>query len=255
MSFAAPPDAYDRYMGRYSAELAPLFARFGRVESGHEVLDVGCGPGALTAHLASTLGPHLVAAADPSPGFARACAERVTGADVRTAASEELPWPEAAFDNVLSQLVLSFVEDGEAALGEMRRVARPGGTIASCTWDLTGQMQMLDAFWRAALVLDPDAPDEASLLAYTDPDSLQELWQRGGLRDIETAPLIVEVTYTDFDDFWQPFLGGIGPAGQYCISLDDLHREALRDECFRALGNPKSPFALTARSWAVRGRA
>ena len=255
MSFAVPADAYDRYMGRYSRRLAPLFARFAGVQSGQRVLDVGCGPGALTAQLASTVGAHLVAAADPSPGFARACADRVKGADVRTAQSEELPWPDAAFDAVLSQLVLSFVQDADAALREMRRVARPGGTVASCTWDYAGQMQLLNTFWHAALALDPAAPDEARTLAYTDPDSLRELWQRSGMSDIETAGLVVEVQYADFDDYWQPFLTGTGPGGQYCISLDDGHREALREECFRALGTPKGSFTLTARSWAVRGKA
>jgi len=137
----------------------------------------------------------------------------------------------------------------------MRRVARPGGTVASCTWDYAGQMQMLNTFWRAALALDPAAPDEARALPYTDPESLRELWSRSGLRDIETAPLAVAVRYADFDDYWQPFLTGTGPAGQYCISLEDRHREALREECLRALGTPRGSFRLTARSWAVRGKA
>ncbi len=255
MSFAVPADDYDRYMGRYSRRLAPLFADFARVESGQQVLDVGCGPGALAAWLAGLVGQPLVAAADPSPGFARACAQLVPGADVRTAQGEDLPWADAAFDAVLSQLVLSFVDDADAALGQMRRVARRGGTVAACTWDYGGQMQMLDTFWQAALVLDPAAPDEARALAYTDPDSLRELWQRGGMRDIETAGLVVEVQYEDFDDYWQPFLTGTGPGGQYCVTLDDRHRGALRDECFRALGRPKGRFILTARSWAVRGQA
>jgi ubiquinone/menaquinone biosynthesis C-methylase UbiE len=255
MSFAGPAAAYDRYMGRYSRRLAPLFAHFARVKPGQQVLDVGCGPGALTAQLASLVGPHLVAAADPSPGFSRACAVLVKGADVRTAPSEEMPWPDATFDAVLSQLVLSFVDDADAALREMRRVARPGGTVASCTWDYGGQMQMLDTFWQAALALDPAAPDEARALAFTDPDSLRELWQRSGMRDIGTVGLVVDVQYEDFDDYWQPFLTGTGPGGQYCISLDDRHRAALREECFRVLGTPKGPFVLTARSWAVRGQA
>jgi ubiquinone/menaquinone biosynthesis C-methylase UbiE len=205
--------------------------------------------------LAGTVGAELVAAADPSPGFARACSERVTGAEVRLAPGEELPWPDAAFDAVLSQLVLSFVEDADAALREMRRVARPGATVASCTWDYAGQMQMLNTFWDAALALDPAAPDEARALAYTDPDSLRELWQQSGMRDIEAAGLVVDVKYADFDDYWQPFLTGTGPGGQYCVSLDDPRREALRDECFRALGTPEGSFTLTARSWAVRGKA
>jgi hypothetical protein len=149
--------------------------------------------------------------------------------------------------------VLSFVQNADAALGEMMRVARPGGTVAACTWDYAGEMQMLNTFWRAALALDPAAPDEARALAYTDPDSLRDLWHRRELRDIQTAGLVVEVQYVDFDDYWQPFLTGTGPAGQYCVSLDDHHREALREECFRALGAPMGAFTLTARSWAVRG--
>ncbi len=255
MSFAVPAEAYDRYMGRYSRPLAPLFAQFAGVRPGQRVLDVGCGPGALTAQLAEEVGAERVAAADPSPGFARACAERIRGADVRTAPAEDLPWPDGAFDAVLAQLVVSFVSRPEAASREMRRVAVPDGTVAACTWDYGDQMQMLNTFWSAALTLDPAAPHEARSLAYTDRDSLQELWHRAGLRDIETSGLTVEVRYQGFDDYWQPFLTGTGPAGQYCISLGEDHLGALREECFRALGAPSGEFALTARSWAVRGKA
>ena len=255
MSFAVPADAYDRYMGRYSRRLAPLLTEFAGVRPGHHVLDVGCGPGALATELAATVGVRLVAAADPSPGFARACAERVPGADVRTAASEELPWPDGTFDAVLSQLVVSFVKDTDTAVREMRRVSVPGGTVASCSWDYAGQMEMLRTFWDAALTLDPAAPDEARELFYSDPDSLRELWQRAGLQGIETAALVVEVKYDDFDDYWQPFLTGTGPAGQYCVSLDHRRQEALRDQCLRSLGAPTGAFTLSARAWAVRGVA
>lgn len=255
MSFAVPADAYDSYMGRYSLRLAPLFVRFAGVGPTKTALDVGCGPGALTAELARAVGAERVAAADPSPGFARACADRVPGAEVRTAPAEELPWPDARFDAVLSQLVLSFVTDADAAVREMRRVTVPGGTIAACTWDYGGEMQMLNTFWTAALALDPTAPDEGRSLRFTDTDSLQDLWRRGGLSDIETDALVVEVRYRDFDDYWQPFLTGTGPGGQYCVSLDDGRRAALREACFRALGEPKDAFTLTARSWAIRGRS
>jgi ubiquinone/menaquinone biosynthesis C-methylase UbiE len=255
MSFAVPADAYDRYMGRYSRQLAPKFIQFAGVRAGQRVLDVGCGPGALTAALADTLGAEHVAACDPSPGFARACRQRVRGADVRTAPAEELAWPDAQFDAVLAQLVLSFVSNGAAAGREMRRVTVGGGTVAACTWDYGGQMEMLDTFWGAALALDPGAPDEAHTLAFTDRESLQELWRRTGLSDIETSGLLVDVQYQGFDDYWHPFLSGTGPGGQYCLSLDEHHREALRDACFRALGEPRGAFTLTARAWAVRGQA
>jgi ubiquinone/menaquinone biosynthesis C-methylase UbiE len=253
MSFSVPSDAYDRFMGRYSRRLAPLLADLAGVEAGQRVLDVGCGPGALTAELALRVGADHVAGADPSAGFARACADRFPGADVREAPAEALPWGTGTFDAVLAQLVVSFLADARAGVGEMRRVARAGGILAACTWDLSDEMRMLRTFWDAALTLDAEAPDEARRMGYTDPESLAELWSLAGLRDVEAAPLVVEVEYSDFDDYWQPFLTGTGPAGAYCVSLDSDHLAALREECFRRLGTPAGSFSLTARAWGVRG--
>jgi SAM-dependent methyltransferase len=209
----------------------------------------------LTTELADQLGADRVAAADPTPDFLRACSERIPGADVRAAPAEQLPWPDSEFDTVMAQLVLSFVWPADIAVNEMRRVAVPGGTVAACTWDYGDGMQMLRMYWEAALKLDPAAPDEARTLAYTSRESLRELWQACGLSDIETRALVVEVSYRGFDDYWQPFLTGTGPGGQYCLSLEEHDRDALRAECFRALGAPQEAFTLTARSWAVRGRA
>jgi SAM-dependent methyltransferase len=253
MSFAVPADSYDRYMGRYSRLLAPLLAGFARVDPGQAVLDVGCGPGALTAELASRIGAEQVAAVDPSPGFVLGCAARVAGADVRNAPAEKLPWPDDQFDAVLSQLVVSFLRDADAGVREMRRVARDGGSITACTWDYGGEMQMLRTFWDAALALDPAAPDEARVMNYIDPGALRDLWLRANLREIETAALTVRARYADFEDYWLPFLTGTGPGGAYCVSLGPDHRAALRDECFDRLGAPAGSFTLTARAWAVSG--
>jgi SAM-dependent methyltransferase len=253
VTFSGPAGAYDRYMGRYSRPLAPLLADFAGVQPGQRVLDVGCGPGALTVEVVGRVGARHVAAADPSEGFARACAERLPGVDVQTAPAERLPWSSGAFDTVLSQLVVSFMTDADAGLGEMRRVARDGGVIASCTWDYRGEMQMLRTFWDAALSLDPAVPDEARVLRYIDLDSLRQLWLRTGLGDVRSTELVVTVDYTDYEDFWQPFLTGTGPAGAYCVSLDDSHRGALRDAVFQRLGAPRGSFTLAARAWAVRG--
>jgi SAM-dependent methyltransferase len=255
MSFSGPAGAYDRYMGRYSRPLAPLLADFAGVGAGQRLLDVGCGPGALSAELAARVGAQRVAAADPSAGFARACAERIPGADVQTAPAERLPWPSGSFDAVLSQLVLSFLPDADAGVREMRRVTRRGGILASCTWDYRGEMQMLRTFWDAALALDPAAPDEARVLGYSDPDALAQLWRRADLDGVESTQLIVEVDYADFNDYWDPFLTGIGPAGMYCGSLDEPHRDDLKAACFERLGAPGRPFTLRARAWAVRGTA
>jgi ubiquinone/menaquinone biosynthesis C-methylase UbiE len=255
MSFAVPADAYDRYMGRYSRRLAPLFADFASVTSGQRILDVGCGPGALTAELATRIGAKCVAASDPSNEFVLACVERVPGADIRRSPAEELPWPDGSFDAVLSQLVMGFLRDVDIAVGEMRRVVRAGGLLAACTWDYGGEMDMLRTFWDAALALDPAAPDEARVMSYTDPESLRELWLQSGLSDVQTAPLVVEVEYAGFEDYWQPFLTGTGPGGAYCASLDAHRQAALREECFWRLGTPNTRFTLAARAWAVRGAA
>jgi SAM-dependent methyltransferase len=255
MTFAVSGDAYDRYMGRYSRLLAPLFADFAGVRRGQRVLDVGCGPGALTTELTLRLDADRVAAVDPSATFAHACADRVPGADVRAAPAERLPWPDSSFDAVLSQLVVSFLQDADAGVREMRRVAATSGILAACTWDYGGEMQMLRTFWDAALALDPAAPDEVRTLGYTDPDSLQELWRVAGLRDVEISPLVVHADYADFEDYWQPFLTGTGPGGTYTVSLDAADQAALRDECCRRLGAPNGAFTLAARAWAVRGEA
>jgi len=252
VSFTATGDAYDRFMGRYSRELAPRLVAFAGVADGMRALDVGCGSGLLTAALADRLGAANVAAADPSESLLEACAARVPGADVRHAPAEELPWPDASFDAVLSQLVLNFVADADAAVAEMRRVAAPGAILASCTWDYAGGMRMLHTFWDAAAELDPQAPVESSM-RYRTAEELASLWERGGLDDVETGSLEVEVAYPSFDEYWEPFTLGVGPAGAYFASRDPAQREALRTGSFARLGSPAGPFSVTARAFAVRG--
>src|SRR6188768_3466522 len=149
-------DAYDRYMGRYSAPLSPLLADFAGVESGQRVLDVGCGPGALTAELVQRVGPAAVTAVDPSQPFVDALVERLPGVVVKRAAAEELPFPDASFDAALAQLVVHFMADPVAGIRELGRVTRPGGVVAACVWDFSGGGP-LDVFWSAVHALDPDA--------------------------------------------------------------------------------------------------
>lgn len=254
MGFDATRNAYDRYMGRYSDQLAITFLSFTGGEPGQRALDVGCGPGALTQVLATGLGASHVAAADPSESFVAACSERVPGADVRRAAAADLPWDDATFDLVVSQLVLNFLPDPEAGVAEMRRVARPGGTIAACTWDYADGMTMLRTFWDAAHDIDPDAPDEARTMRFTTERELATLWEGAGLTDVRTRSLEVSTEYADFDDYWLPFTLGVGPGGAYAASLDPGALERLRDGCFRRLGGPEGAFTLSARAVAVSGR-
>ena len=155
------------------------------------------------------------------------------------------------FDVVLSQLVVNFMSDAEAGVGEMRRVARR--TVASCVWDYAGEMTMLRAFWDAARELAADAPDEGETMRYCTPRELTALWAAAGLRDPETKALVVAADYDDFEDYWSPFPAVVAPSGAYCASLDEDAQASLREACFRRLGSPAGPFTLTARAWFVAG--
>ncbi|MFI5292636.1 MAG: class I SAM-dependent methyltransferase [Candidatus Limnocylindrales bacterium] len=249
--FESGTDAYGRFVGRYGPPLAVVHADAAGVVASDRALDVGCGPGALLAELARRLGPSRVVGVDPSRPFVELARAAVPGADVQLASAEDLPFDDGAFDVVMSQLVVSFMTDAVGGVSEMRRVARR--TVASCVWDYAGQMTMLRTFWDAVLELDPDAPDEARSMPYASRDQLHALWQRCGLRAVTTGQLVAGADYADFDDFWTPFLAGIGPAGAYVATLDAERRGALRAACFRRLGAPVGPFHLDARAWFVRG--
>jgi SAM-dependent methyltransferase len=255
MSFAVAGDKYDRFMGRYSRELAPRFIEFAGVEPGTAVVDVGCGPGALTACLVEQVGAENVAAADPSEPFVAAATERAPGADVRLAAAEELPWEDDRFDAAMSQLVVNFMRDADRGVSEMSRVVKPGGVVAACTWSYGEDMQMLRGFWDAARRLESDAPDEGSTMRYRSTQELGELWQRVGLTGVKTDHIRVESTYGGFDELWEPFTYGVGPAGAYLAKLSPEQQERVRAEYFKGLGEPSGGFTLSATACAVRGAA
>ncbi len=250
MTFAVPGDAYDRYVGRYSRLLGPRFLDFAGVEVG-PALDVGCGPGALAEAMAARFGAAKVAAVDPSEPFVAACRARVPGADVQLASAEALPFADGVFEAVLSQLVLSFVRDAERAATEFARVVRKGGTIAACTFEANG-FALVATFWKAARRFDPDAPDD-SRIPFRRISELTGLFERVGLRDIRSGEIGIEAGYASFDDFWDPFAFGIGPAGNWLVKQPEDRRAAIRSECFELLGRPSGGFSLPARVLAIRG--
>jgi SAM-dependent methyltransferase len=256
-SFRTSADAYSLHVGRYGQSLAEAFVALSGIVPEWRVLDVGCGPGALTAVLAERVGAGNVAAVDPSEPWASACAARVPDADIRIASAERLPHANGHFDAVLSQLAVNFLTDAPAGVREMVRVTRPGGVVSACVWDYAGDMTMLRAFWDAAVEVDPRGAtvlDEGRRMPYCQPGELERLWWDSGLRDVQPEAITAHASYTGFDDFWSPFPQGVGPSGAYCASLDHRTRDALRDECRRRLGSPTGPFELSARAWAVTGR-
>ncbi len=245
-------DAYDRFMGRYSVRLAPHLADFAGVLAGQRVVDVGCGPGALTSELVDRVGPINVFAVDPSKPFVAAVRERFPTVDVRLAAAEDLPFPDKGFDAALAQLVVHFMSDPVAGLREMARVVRHDGVVAACVWDHAGRNGPLSVFWQAARELDPDVQDE-SLRAGAREGHLAELFETAGLRGVEATVLVATVTHASFDEWWVPFTLGVGPAGAYTAALDDNRRVELRERCRELL--PAAPFEVAARAWTARGLA
>ncbi|HEY7399362.1 MAG TPA: methyltransferase domain-containing protein [Actinomycetota bacterium] len=252
MSFEVEPDAYDRFMGRYSQPLAPRFADFAMVAGGDRALDVGCGSGALTAVLAARLGPDAVSAVDPSETFVAAVRSRQPGVEVQQAIAEHLPFEAAAFDAALAQLVVHFMTDPVEGLREMRRVTRGGGVVAACVWDHAGGEGPLGVFWEAARELEPGLEDESGLAGARE-GHLAELFESAGVREVVDTQLSVTVGHPTFDEWWAPFTLGVGPAGAHVTTLDEERRARLRERCRQLL--PAAPFELTAKAWAAKGLA
>jgi SAM-dependent methyltransferase len=238
-------------MGRYSAPLAPLFADLAAVQPGDRVLDVGCGPGALTGELARRVGADAVVAVDPSESFVCAARERNPDVDVRLASAEQLPFADSTFDATLAQLVVHFMKDPVAGVREMARVTREGGVVAACVWDHGTGRGPLSPLWDAVHELDPAVAGESQLTG-TRPGQLVELFESAGLDAVDGSTLTVQVEHPTFDEWWEPFTLGVGPAGVYVKNLDPEKQGRLRDLLRERLGD--GPFTIDATVWTATAR-
>jgi SAM-dependent methyltransferase len=252
VSFSVGAEQYDRFMGRYSGPLAPRFADFAGVAAGQRALDVGCGPGSLTGELVRRLGADSVCAVDPSESFVAAVADRYPDVRVQRASAEQLPFDAGGFDAALAQLVVHFMADPVRGLQEMLRVTKAGGVVAACVWDHAGGQGPLGVFWEAARELDAAVEDESELAGARE-GHLGELLRAAGASEVRETALSVDVAHASFEDWWDPFLLGVGPAGKYVTKLDATGQARLRDLCRERL--PRAPFVVSARAWAVRGIA
>jgi SAM-dependent methyltransferase len=252
VGFEVSADAYFRFMGRYSEQLAAEFADWCGVDAAQRVLDVGCGPGALSAELVARVGLGNVAAVDPSTSFVTAIRSRLPGLEVHAARAEQLPFEDGSVDAALGQLVVHFMTDPVAGIAEMRRVTRAGGVVGACVWDHAAGKGPLGTFWRAVREVDPDADDESALSGARE-GHLVELFESAGLSSVEGGVLTARVSYADFDEWWLPFTMGVGPAGAYVASRTPEQRDRLAARCADLL--PDAPFEIAGLAWAARGRA
>jgi SAM-dependent methyltransferase len=193
-----------------------------------------------------------VSAVDPSEPFVAAARTRNPGVDVQRAYAEQLPFRDDAYDAALAQLVVHFMSDPAAGVAEMRRVTRRDGVIAACVWDHAGGQGPLSPLWEAARALDPEVADESRLVGSREGD-LTQLFESAGLSEIEEVALSVSVEHPSFEEWWEPFTLGVGPAGSFVAGLDSERRAQLREHCRAAL--PDAPFVLEARAWTARGLA
>jgi hypothetical protein len=158
----------------------------------------------------------------------------------------------------VSGLVLNFVPQPKDAILEMLRVTKPGGKIGIFVWDYAKGMQMLRYFWDAAVELDNAANkfDEGIRFPLCQEGQLESLFQEVGLKQVETTAIEVKTVFKNFDDYWQPFLGNVGPAPSYTMGLNKTDRQKLEDKLRKSLPiNHNGSISLTARAWAIKGTA
>jgi SAM-dependent methyltransferase len=251
-------DNYDYLMGRWSRLMAPKLASYAGVADGDHVLDVGCGTGSLTRALLD-VGPTVrVTAIDGSNDFVEIGRQNVTDDRVtfRQGDAQSLQYPSDTFDKCVSLLVMNFVPDAKSAVSEMRRVTRAGGTLAAAVWDYGDGMEMLRHLWDEAASIDEAAfAKHEGNMPLCRKGELATLWAEGGMTNVDESDLVIQMNFTSFNDYWAPFLTGIGPSGSYVSNLDTSTQTALKDRLRDKLaqGRDEEPLSLRARVWAVRG--
>ena len=251
---------YEKFMGRWSEIIARKFLGWLDVPPNRNWLDIGCGTGSLTKLILETSRPNGVISIDLSPEFIFHAQKLITNpiAKFQVGLAQALELKSNSVDAVVSGIMLNFVPQPETAVAEMIRVTKPGGTVGIFLWDYAKGMEMLRYFWDAATELFSSAKehDEGIKFPLCHAGGLESLVKESGLKKVESTPIEATTLLHNFDDYWKPFLGNVGPAPVYNMSLDEEDRQMLKNKLRKNLPiEEDGSISLMARAWAVKGTA
>lgn len=250
--------AYEAYVGRWSRRVGEGFLRWLDPIEQSRWLDFGCGTGALTSQILTACAPQHVIGIEPSEEFLASARRQIVDTRVRfqQGSDDHIPVEDGEIDFAVSGLVLNFVPDQAQVIKALLRTLNTGGTLAAYVWDYAGHVQFMRHFWNVAVELDPEAhdKDEGVRFPICRPEPLRALFESSGLRDVEVTAIDIPTPFTDFSDYWTPFLSNVAPAPGYCASLDEEARDRLESRLRERLPtDPDGRILLAARAWAVKG--
>jgi SAM-dependent methyltransferase len=252
---------YELQMGRWSRRLAEPFLDFSGWKDNERILDAGCGTGSLTFALARRTKTATIQGVDFSSEYIAHATNQNRDSRITFGVGDicSLPFDDASFDRVLTLLVLHFVPRSADAVSELRRVARPGATVAAAVWDLRGGLVANRILFDAAATLDQAGNERRAknfTRPMTRPGELGAAWRAAGFADVRETMLTIRMEFENFDDYWAPYVGKDGPAAEYVGTLNPNQRERLY-ELVRAAyldGEPDGPRSYAAVAWAVAGK-
>jgi ubiquinone/menaquinone biosynthesis C-methylase UbiE len=254
----ASGDFYEYYMGRWSRLVAEYFTKWLSASSGLKWLDIGCGSGALSDAIINNHEPAVLTAIDQSEDFVRTAKKRLgSRVHCRVGNALSLPLHNSSVNITVSGLVLNFIPEAEKALSEMKRVTDDGGTVAAYIWDYAGKMDFLTHFWDAAVEINSEALNlhESKRFPDSNAGGLKRLFEKAGFMNIETTSIEITTHFRDFDDYWEPFLGGQGPAPSFLLPLDKDKKDKLRHTLKARLPTQSDgSISMGARAWAAKGK-
>jgi trans-aconitate methyltransferase len=250
--------AYDQFIGRWTRRLAIEVAGHCPPALPGPLLDVGCGTGSMALALAETFPERKIIGIDRSAAYLDVARSLLPSAEFHEQDANELGFSDDRFAASYAVLLLNFLPDPFVGLREMVRVTKPGGLVVASSWDFRGGLVYQRLLWDSAAAIDPQAAaTRAKLFSHqlAKPDGMTDLFAACGLLDVTRIGVTIRMDFTDFDDYWQPLLGGQGPVGSYVAGLDPEMRDKVAEAVRLAYlsGDEDGPRSLAASAWIVSG--